>query len=69
MVLTFQSLKIGLNIHCIPENFNTNISHQLFGYKLILVNFQLEITNSKVDYVLKTGFKDFWYTNINLTPI
>ena len=51
--------RTGFNNLCIPEKFNTNISHQLFDY-----------TNStKGDFVLKTGFKDFLYTKINLTPI
>ena len=39
---------------CIPESFNTNISHHLFGN-----------TNSKGDFV----HKDFWYTKINSTQI
>ena len=40
---------------CIPESFNTNISHQLFDYKLTFENSQRENTNSKGDFVLKTG--------------
>ena len=38
---------------CIPESFNTNISHQRFDYKVTFVNSQLENTNSKGDFVLK----------------
>ena len=41
------------NLICIPENFNTNISLQLFDYKITFVNSQLENTNLKVDSVLK----------------
>ena len=46
----------------IPESFDTNITHQLFDYKRILVNSQRENTNSKSDtkinmsqkYILKS---------------
>ena len=31
----------------IPVSFNTNISHQLFDYKITLVSIQHENTNSK----------------------
>ena len=41
---------------CIPESFNTNNSHQLFGYKIIFVNSQHENTNSKGDFLLKNLF-------------
>ena len=58
---------------CIPESFNSSISHQLFDYTITFVNSQLLNTNSKGGYVLKTGFKvvlkDFWYKRINPTPI
>ena len=57
----------------IPDIFNTNISHQ-FDYKITFENFQHKNTNSKGDFVLKNlsyifFFKDFWYTNRNLTHI
>ena len=42
---------------CIPESFNTNISHQLFGYTVTFVNQQHQDTNSKGDFVLKNRFK------------
>ena len=41
----------------IPESFNTNISHQLFDYKIAFVSSQLENTNSKGDFVLKNRFE------------
>jgi phosphatidylinositol kinase/protein kinase (PI-3 family) len=55
---------------CISESINTNISHQLFDYKITFVNSQN--TNLKGDFVLKTrfepiDFKDFGYTKINLS--
>ena len=43
-------------IVCIPERFNTNISHKLFDYKITFVNSQQENTNSNGDYVLKNWF-------------
>ena len=53
-----------MNLFCIPEIFNTNISHQLFDYKISFV-----YTNLTGDFVLKKWikvfFKDFWYTKIN----
>ena len=56
---------------CIPESLNTNISQQLFDYKINFVIFQRENTNSKDDFVLKTCFnlyfKDFWYTKWDLS--
>ena len=39
---------------CTPESFITNIPNQRFKYKITFVNSQLEITNSKGDFVLKT---------------
>ena len=55
---------------CKSESINTNISHQLFDYKITLVNSQN--TNSKGDFLLKNRFesfvfKDFWCTNLNLS--
>ena len=41
----------------IPESFNTNISHQLFNYRITFKNSQLENTNSKGDFVLKKRFE------------
>ena len=43
----------------IQESFNTNISHQLFDYKIIFVNSQLENANSNGDFVLKNKFETF----------
>ena len=40
------------NIICIPESFNTNISHQIFANKITFVNSQCENTNSKGDFIL-----------------
>ena len=54
------------NSFCIPESYNINISHQLFDYKITIMNSQRENTNSKGDFkkkmVLNVRFKDFWYT-------
>ena len=56
-------------INFIPESFNTNISHQLFGYTISFVKTQIQ----KVILYSKTGFKvcfkDFRYTRINPTQI
>ena len=52
---------------CIPESFNTNISHQLFDPILTFVNSQHSNTYSKGNLVHKTSFKDFLYTKINPT--
>ena len=41
----------------IPESFNTNISYQLFDYKIAFVRSQLENTNVKSDFVLKNRFE------------
>ena len=41
------------NFLCIPESFNTHISHQPFDYKINFVNSQDENRNSKGDFVLK----------------
>ena len=38
----------------ITESFNKNILHHIFDYKISFVNSQLENTNSKGDFVLKT---------------
>ena len=44
---------------CIPESLNTNISHQLFDYKITFLNSHREKTDSKSDFVLKTQFETF----------
>ena len=44
---------------CIPESFNTNISHQLFDYIITYVNSQHQNSLSKGDFV-KTGFKHYF---------
>ena len=43
------------NTFCIPENYNTNISQQLFDYKITFLNLQHENKNknSNGDFVLK----------------
>ena len=45
---------IEIIIFCIPESFNTNISHQLLNYKLIFVDI-----NSKGYFVHKNRFETF----------
>ena len=50
-------MNYNINIISITESFNTNITHQLFDYKITSVNSQLENTNSKSDFVFKTGYK------------
>ena len=54
------------NLYCILESFNTNISHQLFYYKINFVISQDENTNSKGDFVLKNRFETFV---LNITGI
>ena len=49
--------KVIKNSICIPESFNTNISHQVFDYKITFVNSQYENSNSKVILYSKAGFK------------
>ena len=39
---------------CIPESFNTNISHQFYDYKITYVN-------TKGDLYKKNGFKRLFY--------
>ena len=38
---------LTFNIFCIPESFNTNISHKFVDYKVTFVNSQHENINSK----------------------
>ena len=52
---------LAYNFVCIPESFNTNISHQLFDYKITFVNSQRKNTNSKGDFKLKTWFENIYY--------
>jgi hypothetical protein len=40
-----------------PESFNTNISHQLFDYKIPLRIRSNGTKNQKVIFQFKTGFK------------
>ena len=64
---------------CMPERFNTNISHQFFWLnKITFVYSQHEHTNSKADnvHIQKSVLIKFfvlnisdWYTKINLIPI
>ena len=48
------------------EIFNTNISHQLFDYKITLVNLKRKNINSKGDYVLKNWFESSFYQRLKL---
>ena len=52
-------ITIACKTFCIPESFNTNISHQLFKYKITFMKSQLENTNSKDDFVPKKQFERF----------
>ena len=69
------SIFLASNYICIPESFNTNISHQHFDYKITFLNSQHWNTNSKGDFVpsqklvLNVRIKYFWYTKINLTQV
>ena len=57
----------------ILESFNTNISHQLFGYKITFIISQQKNTNKKKGFCtqnqIKRLFKDLWYLKINPTQI
>ena len=53
--------------YCIQESFKTKISSQSFHYKITFEISQHENTISKSDFILKTRFKDFWYTKISLS--
>ena len=64
LTITLSSVNLSKTVKkcfCISESFNMklNISHQFLDYKIICVNSQHEITNSKGDFVLKhrPGFK------------
>ena len=58
---------------CVPERFNTNISHPFFDYKITIINSYYKNTNSKGDFYAKTDlkrfFKRFLVLKINLTQI
>ena len=41
---------------CVPESFNTNISHELFDYTITFLNSHRLNTNLKSTIVNKTGF-------------
>ena len=45
------------NTICIPESFDTNISHQLFELEITLVNSQHKNANSNDDFEIKNRFK------------
>ena len=60
------------NPFCNQESFNTNISHQLFDYKITFGNSQHWNTKFKRLFctqkpVLNDRLKDFYYTKINLS--
>ena len=43
MIVKFKSKLKHKKYICLPENFNTNISHQLFDYKITLCEFTAQI--------------------------
>ena len=45
---------------CVPERFNTNISHPFFDYKLTIINSHYKNTNSKGDFYTKNDLKRFF---------
>ena len=53
--MNYRNIQTTIGI-CISKSFNTNISHQVFGYKITFVNSQREDTYSKGYFVLKTRF-------------
>ena len=68
-----QNKELYLNKLCILESFNTNISHQLFDYKLIFMNSPHKNTNSKGDFIfkkngLKLSLKDLWFIKKSEIP-
>ena len=61
-----------LNDICIPESFNTKISHQLYNNRCKFTGLKHEF--KKVILYSKTGlkrslFEDLWYIKINPTKI
>ena len=62
--------KVDNNYLYISESFHTNISNQLFNYKITFVNQQHELEHKfKGDIVLKNRVKRslFYYTKIYLS--
>ena len=57
LIRTFRTSFLNESNLSILESFNTNISYQLFDYKITFVNSQLEKTNSKDDFELKNLFE------------
>ena len=51
------------NTFCIPESFNTHISHHLLDYKITLEHI-LEYKFKRWFCIQKIGFQDFWHTKI-----
>ena len=47
---------LPINVFVYIEGLKTNISHQLFDYKITFLNTQPKYTNSKGDFVLKNLF-------------
>ena len=69
MLPIFQGKKVVskfFKIFCIPESFNTNISHNFYLLQKTFVNSQHKNKNSKDD-LEKPGLNDrlkvFWYQN------
>ena len=46
----YVSYELIMKLYCIPEIFNTNISHQFLNYKKTCVNSEHVNTNSKGDF-------------------
>ena len=59
-VCTLDCTHLCIKPFCIPESFNTNISHQLFDYKINLMNSQLKNTNSRGDYIASINVTHWW---------
>ena len=69
--LLISDLLFAFSIFCIPEIFNTNLSHLFFDW---VQNNLSEFTTRERKFfswfgtqklLLNVGFKDFWYTKIN----
>ena len=50
-----------INVLCIPESFNKNISQKHFDYKINFVNSQQKNNNSKSEFVFKNQFENLFY--------
>ena len=59
---------VKTKIFCIPESFNTNISHQVFDYLITFVNSSSRTPIQKVILFSKTSFRFLVY-KINPTQI